>query len=258
MGFLSYHLNYYCDALERLESGTAEEGSVYHARQLLKLLDDLADEGYYTLNDTLEERFQGVARLRTYLEKNHAVPFPSAPFPRESAMAYACEELELCAVLRSAADQAGMISKGSQEPFLDELCRFRRFVLPELRTVLQRYPSAEQVLRGMLQKIREPRIVVVESGCCGTFPLLLMSLDERVDLRMYTTYPYLADIYRGFIYTIRYEDVRRFETLSAHEYYLRYSSLRDGRFYVQKCTDAGAERRALAEIRTMLRDTDQF
>lgn len=87
MGFLSYHLNYYCDALERLESGTAEEGSVYHARQLLKLLDDLADEGYYTLNDTLEERFQGVARLRTYLEKNHAVPFPSAPFPRESAMA---------------------------------------------------------------------------------------------------------------------------------------------------------------------------
>lgn len=334
MGFLSYHLNYYCDALERLESGTAEEGSVYHARQLLKLLDDLADEGYYTLNDTLEERFQGVARLRTYLKKNHAVPFPSAPFPRESAMAYACEELELCAVLRSAADQAGMISKGSQEPFLDELCRFcrfvgyeedtaylfllrdtllpfvryqaqgcariypwllsrrsfaqltgeegaddllraaiyralesgrcadftsfRRFVLPELRTVLQRYPSAEQVLRGMLQKIREPRIVVVESGCCGTFPLLLMSLDERVDLRMYTTYPYLADIYRGFIYTIRYEDVRRFETLSAHEYYLRYSSLRDGRFYVQKCTDAGAERRALAEIRTMLRDTDQF
>lgn len=104
----------------------------------------------------------------------------------------------------------------------------------------------------MLAQIDAERILVVESGCAGTFPLLLMSLDSRADLRMYTTYPYLTGIYAGRVYTGRYEENRLLEAMAAHARYLRFSGWRDGRFYVRTCTDAAVEAQALTEIRAML------
>lgn len=105
----------------------------------------------------------------------------------------------------------------------------------------------------MLSGIDAEKILVVESGCVGTFPLLLMSLDEHVDMRMYTTYPYLTAVYRPQIFTSRYEENRQLETLVSQERYFRFSALRDGRFYVQKCSDAGIEQRSLQEIKGMLK-----
>ena len=40
------------------------------------MLDDLADEGYTTMNEQLESGGNGAAWLRDYLRKNHAEPFP--------------------------------------------------------------------------------------------------------------------------------------------------------------------------------------
>lgn len=48
----------------------------------------------------------------------------------------------------------------------------------------------------MLHTIRQKHILIVESGCTGTFPMLLMALDAWTDMRMYTTYPYLVHIIR--------------------------------------------------------------
>ena len=65
----------------------------------------------------------------------------------------------------------------------------------------------------MLHTIRQKHILIVESGCTGTFPMLLMALDAWADMRMYTP---------------RYEENRAFETLAAQEAYLRFDCWQDG------------------------------
>ena len=130
---------------------------------------------------------------------------------------------------------------------------FFEFVLPDMRKNVAAYPQAENVLCTMLRNIEADRILVIESGCTGTFPLLLMSLDSRVDMRMYTAYPYLADIFGTRIFTPRYEENRIFETMASQELFFSFSGIRDGRFYVRKCTDAGIKRQSLREIKLMLK-----
>lgn len=126
-------------------------------------------------------------------------------------------------------------------------------VLSDMRKIIAAYPEAENILRIMLRNIDAERILVIESGCTGTFPLLLMSLDDRVDMRMYTTYPYLTDIFGTRIFTSRYEENRIFETMVSQELYFSFSGIRDGCFYVRKCTDEAIERQSLQEIAMMLR-----
>lgn len=130
---------------------------------------------------------------------------------------------------------------------------FIKAVLPDIRRKIRLYPRAENFLRSMLKGIDAERIIVVESGCAGTFPLLLMSLDDRVDMRMYTTYPYLTGILAGRVFTTRYEENRIFETLASQELYFRFSGIRNGAFYVRKCLDAPTEKQALAEINLITR-----
>lgn len=328
MGFLSYNLNFYRNELQKLESAPAAQDSLYHARQLLRMLDDLTGEGYTGLNEQLENAFSGVSRLQKYLEGFHAAPFPPPEKPvRSSALLYTEQDTELRTAILQAMQTAAALP-AAPSPFSDrlrEFCRwigydrrtayifllrdtllpfvcycahgrkriypwllsrssfaaltgrqnaddeirasvyraleagcselqsFRRFVIPDIRQTMQRYPQAKNALCAMLAAIRAERILVVESGCAGTFPLLLMSLDSRVDLRMYTTYPYLAGIYKTRIFTPRYEENRMFETMVAQELYFRFSALRDGRFYVRKCTDADVGRRSLQEIRNMMK-----
>lgn len=128
---------------------------------------------------------------------------------------------------------------------------FIRFILPDIRQTIIRYPQAKNVICSMLTDIDADKILVVESGCAGTFPLLLMSLDDRVDMRMYTAYPYLTGIFGVRIFTSRYEENRMFETMASQELYFRFSGIRNGMFYVQKCTDMSIENQALAEIKMM-------
>ena len=52
MSFISYSLKYYHDALKEFESGVATAEKIYKAQQLLKMLDDLTDEGYTELYKT--------------------------------------------------------------------------------------------------------------------------------------------------------------------------------------------------------------
>ena len=58
MGFISFSLDYYAKELQKLESSVATEETVYHAMQLLKMLDDLLDEGYTELNKKMEEEYK--------------------------------------------------------------------------------------------------------------------------------------------------------------------------------------------------------
>ena len=324
MGFLSYNLGFYRSELQRLEAAPAAPENVYHARQLLRMLDDLAEEGYTELNAQLESAFSGMSRLREYIKRNHAAPIAFPEKPRR-ALSYSEREMELNCAISQAMRAAAMSEAAPVPENLHGFCRwigydertayvfllrdallpfiyysargrkriypwllsrsslaalagrqnvddeiraavyealeagcadfesFRRFVLPEIRRTMERYPRAKAALCAMLAEMDAERILVVESGCAGTFPLLLMSLDARADMRMYTTYPYLTGIYKSRVFTPRYEENRMFETMASQEQLFRFSGMRDGKFYVQKCTDAEAERQSLREIRGMLK-----
>ena len=53
MGFLSYNLNFYRDELKKLEDVPATEPRTEQVRRLLRMLDDLVDEGYSELSERI-------------------------------------------------------------------------------------------------------------------------------------------------------------------------------------------------------------
>lgn len=329
MGFISFSLDYYKGELRKLESSVVSQETIYHAKQLLKMLDDLLDEGYTELNETLEEACQGVSRLRDYLRKNGASPFPIyRKAMTEADIIYDQEEIELT----NAINELIISDKGSHaesnDAFLAELVRFCewigykedtayifllrdtllpyiyyknnnrtniypwllgrktltmltgkefvddeirasiikaleidrcdnyddfcKIVLPDMRTTIRKYPETENRLTDLLNTIKEKHIVVIEAGCSGTFPMLLKCLDERVDVRMYTTYPYLLTVYGDRIYSPKYEENRLFETLYSQDLFFQFSVLRDNCFYVRKCHSAEVKANSYAEVKSIL------
>lgn len=328
MGFMSYSLRFYEDALLELENNSPDAQAVYRAKQLLKMLDDLVDEGYTALAESVEQEYYGVSRLRTFLRENHAEPFSvSVREALQDKAAYYADEQELVEAISLLTEKARSTEQTSDNPFLKELldfcnwigyendtayifllrdtmlpyirflsehrenchpwllgrktlqlltgldntdddfrlsimealesgaCRsydeFCSFVLPDIRNKLRRYPETESFLTGLLREIKQKKLLIVESGCYGTFPMLLMSLDSRADMRMYTAVPYLADVYADRIYTRAYENNRLFETLYSQDLYFRLSGLHSGRFYVHTCRNAEIEKLALAEINSL-------
>ena len=132
---------------------------------------------------------------------------------------------------------------------------FCEVVLPNIRNTLKKYPEVELCLKSMLGEITEQKIIVVESGCSGTFPMLLKSLDERVDVRMYTTYPYLFKAYGSRVFTKKYEENRLFETFASQDLYFQFSGLQNGQFFVKRCENAQVEEKTLEEIKTMMNNS---
>lgn len=330
MDFISFNLKFYKNELQKLKAAAVSEETIYRAKQLLKMLDDLLDEGYTELNDKLEETYSGVSRLRAYLKENNAEPFPiyRKPFS-ETDVTYEQSTYELTEAIKELVGNAEKSIDARDDVFISELidfCKwigyeedtayvfllrdtlvpyiyyqsknrkniypwllgrktlamltgiddadddirvsifkalnlgkgnnFKEFcdaVLSDIRSTLKQYPEVEKCLITLLGGIKEKHIIVVESGCSGTFPMLLMSLDDRVDLRMFTTYPYLLKIYSDKIYSSKYEECRLFETLYSQDLYFRFSDLKDDKFFVEKCDNKEIEKHAITEIKTILK-----
>lgn len=330
MGFISFNLEFYKNELKKLKTATVNEETIYRAKQLLKMLDDLLDEGYTELNNKLEETYSGVSKLRAYLKDNYIEPFPIYRKPFSAAdVTYEQCTYELEDAIIELVENAKKNTEVCDDVFLSELINFCKWigyeedtayifllrdtlvpyiyyqsksrqniypwilgrktlttltgaddvddeirasifkalefgqcgnykdfcdkVLPDIRSALKKYPEIEKCLTALLGGVKEKHIIVVESGCSGTFPMLLMSLDDRVDFRMFTTYPYLLKIYGEKIYSPKCENSRLFETLYSQDAYFRFSDLRDGKFFVQKCSNKEVEKYALAEIKTILK-----
>ncbi len=329
MGFISFSLDFYVKELQKLENNAVSKETIYRAKQLLKMLDDLLDEGYTELNEKLEEVYQGVSRLRKYLKDNNAKPFPIYyKSVLEEDITYEQRELELVEAIKELTENARKSINISDNIFLTELIYFCEwigyeentayifllrdtllpyiyyqsknrksiypwllgrktltmlsgieniddeirnsiiqalefgkfqnyedfcdFVLPNIRTTLKKYPKIENTLIALLNEIKEKNIIVIESGNSGTFPMLLKSLDYRVDVRMYTTYPYLLEIYGEKIYSSKYEENRLFETLYSQDLYFQFFDLKDGYFFVRKCQNKYVKEQSLQEIKTIL------
>jgi len=326
MGFISYSLDYYQKCIREFEQTPATSEKIYLARQLLKMLDDLKDEGYTYLSEQLEAQFSGVQRLQAYLAARHAEPFPILPrLAAESQLDYGPTQVELEAFLDDlmqrarpgeksfpfigelerftqwlgkeaetayifllrdtllpclAMKKAGfschpwllgrkMVGHITGEPYADDEIRavlikaleagidgdfaaFRAYCTPRILQVTEKYPALRETLLPLLSAIPQRKILVVESGCYGTFPMLLAALDERVEVAMYTTVPFMKTLYGPRIFTPAYENNRLFETLYAQDLYFRFADFRDGHFFVEKCTHPQVEQHALNEIGQML------
>lgn len=310
MGFLSFNEKYYTEALRRLEGRTLDRGEVYEVKQLLKLLDDLLDEGYTLLNRALEEKYGAVSRLRAILKAHNAEPFPVQK-RIFSNMAYGDTEMDVEEVCRRLSKRTQRGITPSDAPFLADLinyCRwipqqpdtayvfllrdaflpylyfkgsgksglypwvinrdflwqiagkdtddllrlpiyealergisnyedFFAFCKPRIRKVINSHSPLERALRELSDQISEKKILVIESGYCGTIPLTLAALDDRADFRLYTTAPFLYEIYQEKIFCRRYEQIRSFENLYAQDALMKFSSFRNGRFYVRTAAD---------------------
>ncbi len=332
MYFIHFNLEFYKKELEVVETSVANEKTIYRAKQLLKMIDDLLDEGYTDLYNKLEEAYCGVSRLRAYLKNNHAEPFPvyNKPFVKAD-LAYERDACELSRAIKKLTEKAEKSADVRDDAFISKLICFCQWigyeedtayifllrdtlipyvyyqnqnrknihpwllgrktlatltgidnadddirsciykalytgkcdnykdfcnaVLPDIRAALQQYPNVEKCLVALLGKIKEKHIIVVESGCSGTFPMLLRSLDDRIDWRMYTTYPYLLKTYGDRIYSSNYEECRLFETLYSQDLYFRFADVKNGRFFVTKCKNEKVEKNALAEINTVLKQS---
>ncbi len=321
MGFISFNEKYYLQKLSEFEEKNLNGSELQEVKQLLKILDDLSDEGYTALNNCLENKFHCITRLRSILEKHGETPFPVIS-PRISQVIYGENEFEAtafchelinakCNNVSSSNDflqeiiayskwieykndtayifllrdtllpYIYFVSKGRKNlhpwiigrTFLNDIAMaeniddeirlpiyealengithfpaFKEFCKEHIRKTLTKYPDLERTLKGLLQEIHENKIEVIESGYCGTIPMLLSALDERVDFKFYTTAPFLYETYSDKIFCRKYENIRLFETLISQNTLFKYSSFRDGKFYIKRTDDAIINQKALEEI----------
>ena len=127
MGLISFNENYYRRKLEEYENKNLSDADICEAKQLLKVLDDLTDEGYTNLNDRMEADFSCLTRLRAVLHRCGKVPFP-VDHERLSDTAYGKNEYELEELLGNLIEEAGSRRGISANPFLEEIYRYCEWI----------------------------------------------------------------------------------------------------------------------------------
>ena len=127
MGFLTFNGTYYRRKLETFENKRLTGADVYEIRQLLKVLDDLTDEGYTNLNDRMEADFSCLSRLRALLKKEGASPFTIEHEEKISAD-YTSEKLELSALLETLMNKAAETDQPPENPFLKDIRDYCRWI----------------------------------------------------------------------------------------------------------------------------------
>lgn len=127
MGFISFNENYYRRKLEEYENKNLSESDIYAIKQLLKVLDDLTDEGYTNLNEKMEKDFSCLTRLRNILNKSKEEPF-SIKHEILSDTLYSKEEYELRGLLVSLYEEAKHHGGVSVNPFLEEIYSYCNWI----------------------------------------------------------------------------------------------------------------------------------
>jgi len=327
MGFISFNEKYYKQQLLKFENKSLSSKEIYEVKQVLKVLDDLEDEGYTKLNQHMENTFSCISRLRTIIKKSGERPFELSK-NRLPETTYDNNEYELEALLEDIKNIAKYQKIDPYNPFLDDIKGYcdwigydkdtayifllrdallpylyykskgrvnlypwlisRKFLqkithtkdiddnirLPiyealergyidfksyhsfckeQILKVLEKHTKLKRVLIELLKSINTKNIIIVESGYCGTIPMMLSALDNRISFKLYTTAPFLYDTYQSNIYCKKYEDVRLFETLYSHNLLLQYSSFHNGNFYVSKSNNNDVIKQSLAEIKYMIK-----
>lgn len=327
MSFLSFNVEYYLKKVERYETAPLSKSDIYEAKQLLKLTNDLADEGYFELFNALQRAGALVDRLKAVIVSAGERPF-YAPIGAKGVDIFRAEQIELSEYSDGLVLRAQAFDPPINDRFLPEIqsfCRsieydknssyvfllrdcllpyiyFKRYradnIYPYLigrsftdmlyknagvddrvravvfdaleagktdfksfldyckahiKKILSAYPDIATAVKRLLSHIQSRKIVVIETGVFGTFPLLLSALDDRIEFKMYTTAPYLFDTYKNNIFTTAYENIRMFETLDCSEHLFKLTGFKDDKFYVSETADNDIIERSLCEINYFLK-----
>lgn len=328
MGFLSFHEKYFLMKLSQYESHGLSAAERLEAKQNLKILDDLVDEGYPELSDYLEKKYRCITRLRKLLIRHGETSFPMPERTLPKCL-YSTESEEVTAAVDKLMQAATQSKSVSENPFLGDIleyCRwieyredtayvfllrdtllpyayfksrdrqnlypwlinrtflrevsgmddlddqvrlsiydalengadtyeaFFQYCRPRIMDVLDACPALKGELEQLLSSIPQKQIMVIESGYCATFPMLLAALDDRVDFRLYTTAPYLYEIYAGKTFRRAYEQIRSFETLCSQDLYFQYGGFSDGKFLMNKTMSQEVQMRALQEVKAIAKN----
>lgn len=328
MSFISFNLNYYKEKIEYYEKKALTKSEIYEAKQLLKLIDDLIDEGYFGLYNALQKDLAIVDRLKNVIKTAGDKPFTTDASDK-SVQRFSNDKIELSTYIDNLISRVKVNTYYSDNKFLTEIKKFcnsiicdkncsyvfllRDTLLPyiyfknklaeniypfllsrsfldliykqqniddivravifeslenglkdfdsfvsyckyEIRNRLSAFPKIVAIIKGLLSSIKSEKILVIESGCYGTFPLLLSALDERIEFKMYSTVPYLFETYKNHIYTEAYENIRLFETLCCQNDLFILTDFKDNRFYVSQTENEDIIKKSLNEISRFLVD----
>ncbi len=113
--------------------------------------------------------------------------------------------------------------------------------------------SIISTIKELLNTINEKEIIVIESGCYGTIPMLLSVIDERVDFKMFTAVPFLQDLYKDRLYTLEYEKNRDFESLYSQNELFDFNYF-DKSFSINYTLNKEIELNSLKEINFILKN----
>lgn len=127
MSFISFNENYYRQRLGALENKLLSNGDIYETQQLLKVLDDLSDEGYTELNHYMEKRFSCLTRLHTLLKNAGSYPFP-IEHNGLCNTSYYTEEYELSKLLDGLISKAKETECISYNSFINSIYEYTRWI----------------------------------------------------------------------------------------------------------------------------------
>ena len=118
-----------------------------------------------------------------------------------------------------------------------------------IQNELNEFTQLKNMTEALLGEIKQKKIVVIESGMRGSMPMFLKSIDNRVDIRMFTTLPQFYSAYADKYYTKRYEKNRIFETLACQDLLFKFDSVKEGKFFVKEITDPKIKEKAIKELK---------
>lgn len=113
------------------------------------------------------------------------------------------------------------------------VCGFKKYLSADMI----KFKNAENELKNLLNTIEEKKILVVETGRIASIPMLLKSVDDRVDFRLFTTVPAFYNVYEGKFFTNEYDKNRMFETIMCQDCLFQISGFKNGEFLVKETTD---------------------
>jgi hypothetical protein len=91
--------------------------------------------------------------------------------------------------------------------------------------------------------------LIIESGMHGTFPLWLLTLtDNRGDMVLYNTVPWLYSTYSDISFRKNYNYLRDIETIIAHEYLFQFKTISKGKIIVVETSSTKTQTLALYEL----------
>lgn len=130
MGFISYTTEVYRKLLDKYDKqDKLDTASLYDARKYLKYIDDLLDEGYTGLRDSVETQFRGYSRLKELVLANGAEPFTCG------SVTAACEsrfdtsaEYELNGYIADITNRVKDDNTEGRYHFIDEMLAFSRYI----------------------------------------------------------------------------------------------------------------------------------